>query len=118
MRDYLIIFIPVVVAIITAIVAPLWLSRRKMSGELNIRLLDEGRDLRRDQAKRIDDLEERLDKAAGSMNSALDQIRELKSRHEQCEVLIANLRAELEKANRKLNARFDAFEAGEHHESV
>jgi len=81
-RDHaetLAILVPIAVAIIGSVAGPLWLARRKDKIEQSVSILEEGRELRRDLAERVDKLEARLEEAGASLNEALDTIRELRS---------------------------------------
>jgi len=114
-------FIPILIAVITAIVGPIWLSRHKESiedrnkrlettGELSVRIIDEGRDMRKELRDRVDSLEDRLAKATQAFQDALEQIRELKTENERCADLIEDLREELERYRNALSNRVDALE--------
>jgi peptidoglycan hydrolase CwlO-like protein len=99
------VFIPVVIAIITSFAAPYYLSKRKDSADLNVSMLKEQTEYRRDLQERIDKLEHRLEGAGKALNSALDAVRELKSENERCSREIATLRKELEAANKRIRER-------------
>lgn len=89
------IVVPVLVALVGSLLAPLWLARRKdrMAGAGS--LLEEGREYRRDLMERVDSLETRLENAGKAMNDALDEIRRLKSECERHESKVRELEREL-----------------------
>lgn len=102
------IFIPVIIAVITAIVGPIWLARHKenaderkerldSSGELSVRIIDEGRDMRKELRDRVDSLETRLQEATKAFQDAMEEIRKLKSENDRFSYMIASLKEELDK---------------------
>jgi uncharacterized coiled-coil DUF342 family protein len=98
------VYVPIVVAIITAIVAPLWIARRKSHGDLSVGLIEDQAKLRKDLWERIENLEARLDKAAQEMKDAFDQVRSLQSANERCVMLIDQYRAENERLRERMRA--------------
>lgn len=114
-------FVPIAIAIITAIIGPIWLSRHKetieernkrldTTGELSVRIIDEGRDMRAELRQRIDDLESRIATTTQAFQEALDEIRRLKSENERCTNLIEELRKEVEKHRAAMSLRVEALE--------
>ncbi len=93
--NHLSILVPIVVALIASLAAPLWLARKKDRAAASGSLLEEGRELRRDLAERVEKLEERLDAAGREMNAALDTIRGLRSDCERRDARIAELEREV-----------------------
>ena len=89
------IFVPIVVSIITAIVAPIYLSKRQTTGTLTAAVIQEGKDIRMELRQRIESLEKRLDDANDEINKALDQLRNLRGENENCVRLVENLKKEL-----------------------
>lgn len=119
------IFIPILIATITAIVGPLWLSRRKetldernkrleTTGELSVRIIDEGRDMRLELRARIDSLEKRIADSTDAFQDALEQIRTLKSENERCTQLIEELKKEIKSHTDSMSQRVDALEHPDH----
>ena len=101
------IVVPIVAALIAAVLGPLLLNSHKerseaqkerleATGELSVRIIDEGRDMRKELRDRVDSLEKRLQDATIAFNAALDENRKLRSDVERCEDLIKNLRREIE----------------------
>jgi chromosome segregation ATPase len=88
------ILVPIVVALIASLAAPLWLARRKDKIDASVGLIEEGRELRRDLAERVDKLELRLESAGSALNDALDEIRRLRSECERHLNTIDRLEAE------------------------
>src|SRR4051812_43747804 len=78
------VLIPVVVVFISSIVGPLYLSRRKTTGDLGVGVLEEGRKMREDLWKRIESLEGRLETATTSMGEVLETNRELRTEIDRC----------------------------------
>jgi septal ring factor EnvC (AmiA/AmiB activator) len=118
-------FIPIVIAVITAVIGPIWLSRHKetvdernrrieSSGELSVRIIDEGRDMRKELRDRIDSLEARLAQASKDFQAALDEIRKLRSTNDRLTNQIQDLRREVDQHRQSMISRVDALE---HHES-
>lgn len=102
------ILIPVIVAVITAVVGPIWLARHKesaderkerldSSGELSVRIIDEGRDMRKELRDRVDSLEARLQDATKAFQDAMEEIRQLRTQNDRCADMISGLRLELER---------------------
>lgn len=106
MANNLILFIPIVVAVITSIVAPILLARRQTSSTLTAAVLKEGSDIRIELRGRIDELEKRIEAANDEINKALDQLRSLKSENERCIQNLEDLKKQLE-ADRVRLTRFE-----------
>jgi uncharacterized coiled-coil DUF342 family protein len=104
------VWIPVVVAVITSIVAPIFLSRRQSSGTLNARIIEEGRDMRLELRQRIDKLEERLDAAQDEVQKTLDEIRDLRTMNDRCNDMISELRTALADAAKQTKQRLDEID--------
>jgi peptidoglycan hydrolase CwlO-like protein len=104
------VLIPVVVAIITALVAPVYLSRRQSYGTLNARIIEEGRDMRLELRQRIDKLEQRLDSAQNEVQKTLEEIRELRTLNERCNDMIDELRTALAESAKDTKKRLDAID--------
>src|SRR6266496_4582110 len=107
------IFIPLIVAIITSIVAPIILSRRQKTSDFSTSIIEEGREMRQELRERIDALEQRLEVAQEKMNKTLDEIRALRSENERSAAVIREMKAELSRAQRLLGDRVTALEKTE-----
>ena len=115
-------FIPVAVALVTAVLGPVWLARQNESaeerkarmeygGELSVRIIDEGRDMRKELRERVDNLETRLVKASQDFQDALEEIRKLKTENDKLMDMIADLKEKISQYEAASNTRISALES-------
>lgn len=109
-RDNLVLIIPVIVAIITSLLAPFVLGKRAEKSDFGAKIIEEGAAIRKELRDRIDNLEKRLDAANDEINMALDEMRRLKSENERFLGTIEELKRELKNNRIEISHRLDELE--------